>query len=712
MNSRIVAVSIDKVQTFLYEVIHAATQEKQGNSETLRTIIGASKAISERFFEDLGITRKQGVFSDQIDMVLLRCSGNCIFATALSENDVMEKLGKLFHQYYKNFNGQLLLKYVSFEQSLVSDDDKLKAIYQGKKLLKQKDCLGMMVAQHKELLFQFCDIHDSDYREEKTSNYKMFAPNINSLFLTSAEDNDNSFRIAVIKGDLDGMGNLLHLIKDYSVYQKISDVLYECIHIDYLAGVAAKVCERDPEFKLYPLYMAGDDILFAVPISKLISGIEVCQTILKNINTELCNPIGRPKMNPTGALSMSIGIDFTFNREPIRYYYERVERQLECAKRAETPDKLKKKAVVKIAINDSVFYAYDAYDKTLSKFPYWPHFLNDLKKAAAAEKAEFKIHHFLYGLLNKITDPNIQKNPLKYSNVVLYHLIPSYLNSPDINLTSGELLMIEMLIRQVTVGKTSHSFLLFGEKQQKDLESYVRLLLLFTDSRFQMISKPKTGKQDKFDKKKCLEIRSKVFNRSLRYLYKENLNAMFLKRGYPENTVESLCEIFVQESVYDSESVQNVDIYQTIKLSSCLLHRMKHLGVDVDMNANMMKSVNDKGKEEYELQLQESRRDKKPAPCLPFDEEKFKKIAVSSGLWTADYIDTLLVFYSFKECMIQFKRLYCSQNAKKPDNNKKSEKSEHLKTSKNDQKSNGSKTDRSGNTGTNKSKNKYTKGKK
>ena len=47
----IVALSIDKVQTFLTEVIHAQTQEKQAEETTLKNIMNASMEISIGFYQ-------------------------------------------------------------------------------------------------------------------------------------------------------------------------------------------------------------------------------------------------------------------------------------------------------------------------------------------------------------------------------------------------------------------------------------------------------------------------------------------------------------------------------------------------------------------------------------------------------------------------------------------------------------------------------------
>ena len=148
-------------------------------------------------------------------------------------------------------------------------------------------------------------------------------------------------------------------------------------------------------------------------------------------------------------ISMSIGIEFTFNREPIRYYHERVQRQLNCAKIAECDGLISIQPHIRICLNQYVFFDYIDKD---AKPQSWSHFIHDLKILKNAELDGFKVHHFMYGLLNKITDPAVRNNKLKYSNAVFYHLIPSYFESKT-KLGESELLLIDLLLKQVVEKK-------------------------------------------------------------------------------------------------------------------------------------------------------------------------------------------------------------------------------------------------------------------
>ena len=74
MNEQIVAVSVDKIQTFLTEVIHSHVQEKQTEEATLSKIKHASYQISRDFYKSI-----QDIFLKSAQEVLLQCSGVFVF---------------------------------------------------------------------------------------------------------------------------------------------------------------------------------------------------------------------------------------------------------------------------------------------------------------------------------------------------------------------------------------------------------------------------------------------------------------------------------------------------------------------------------------------------------------------------------------------------------------------------------------------------------
>ncbi|MCP1137380.1 hypothetical protein NKT34_29425 [Paenibacillus polysaccharolyticus] len=691
MDKYVVAVAMDKVQSFLYDVLQAQIQQKQTNSGTLKQIMGSSRFISEKFYEDIGLVGEHGKFKGEIDEELLKCSGMCVFITSLSEQEIVSRLKALFEMYYIKMSGKLFVKYVYFKQTDVSTNKQyqLEAIHESKHRLRRKECIHSIVEQNQELIFRFqCSPKENpfDFPTSDEAKPSIFTNTINALYSKQEGDNDNRFRVAIIKADLDGMGARFKQIKSYKVYKQVSEWLSEYISIDYLSYRAKRYKERDPAFRLFPLYVAGDDIFFAVPTSKLLDGVNLAIDILKRINAKLqeinesfgAGEASEVQLHP---LSMSVGIEFAFNREPIRYYYERVQKQLDHAKKEQGVKSfagLSPSSCVKISINEHVLHRYEldqavageaqqisdkAHAKRLAEFKeknadkqQWSHFVSQVKRLQTAMGNGFAAHHFFYGLLQKITDPNICKSQIKYSNAVLYHVIPQYLNSKA--LRESELLVIEPVLKQLMVkttdrGKPSkEARLSFDMEQQKRLEKYVRLLLLFSDPRFK-IMQPKDSdrtdqkKQPDFDIKR---VRSTVFNKTLRYLYENNLG------GWTKRNL--FRDVFVQESSYslfeNSKRPTQVQVYRTLPLSSSMMHRFKKIG-DLDQIAKMIEGTHVKSREEIKQLEVDLKQEHKAPPGLYFNKETFLRLARSSQMWNPDYVDSLIIFYQLREQLIQFR---------------------------------------------------------
>lgn len=692
MNQNIVAITIDKLQTFLYYVLHAHVQEKQTNNDTLKDIINSSNLISTQFYQDIGIEGDQGEFNGQITGELLKCSGMCVFTTSLDKDQIMQRLDTLFEKYYKAFAGQLLLRFVCFEQK---GRDNLQAIKESKNRLKQKNCLNEIISRNRDLLFNISPSSDPCKSSVVPSNeHAAFSRTINALYSEEDQENANHFRIAVIKADLDGMGALFEGIDRFEVYQSVSRLLSDLISLDSLHKHARNLQKNNNRFKLYPLYIAGDDIFFAVSAAQLIEGVQVCKDILRNLNAAI-----RKLNNAFQPLSMSLGIDFTFNREPIRYYYERVQRQVDdfakVAQSVQNNDLSVPVSCVKIAINDYVFYDIDkpkkennaakddkgpknSKHKQNSKDnnenadkPNWHHFISHVKRLKYAMQQGFTAHHFFYGLLNKITDPEIRGSKIKYSNAVLYHLLPQYVDSPIPALRESELLILESLLKQLMVPKVKgkpEQELCF-DPENKRLETYVRLLLLFSDQRFNITGREATPSDDTFDAKR---IRGTLFNKTQRYLYDKSL-CDSLKEVARFDDIRDFRKLFVEKGFYEkpgggSNSKRiRVQVFRTLRISSSMFHRLKRIDTSlIEQAADMVQAVNDQSKEQIRKIEEDNKNQQKAPPGLFFDNEVFSRIAKRSGLWSKDYIDTLLIFYQLKEQSIRYKNFYSKKKQQQP----------------------------------------------
>jgi hypothetical protein len=710
MGSNIVAISIDKVQNFLFSVIQGETAEQQGNKGTLSGVIQSSEFVSKTFFKELGIKEEkmeetvEGVFGGCKQEIILKCSGMCMFSIDLCKEEIIKRLDELFKEYYKRFRGQLLLKYTCFQKDISDPEEKLEAIFLGKKYLKKKDCMNEIISRNHKVLFQLQkSTPENDSFGGDAEKYPQFTDSLDKLYLDkNTETAPHNFRIAVIKADLDGMGDLFNGIQDYEIYNQVSNILYKYISLDSLYEETMEMKEKNKDFMLYPLYIAGDDIFFAVPVSQIIWGVNICKNILDKIN----NKLSKNSQNGSKiSLSMSIGIEFTYNREPIRYYFERVQEQMECAKRAKEPEK----GVVqlKIAVDNYVFYKFveDKIDKNSNKeknkdknknrnkksnedknVPQWKHFLNTVKnlKTMRYELKEmngdsYELHHFFYSFLERITDSDIQKNEIKYSNIFLYHVLPKYLGSSNQTLREAELFVLDAIVRQALVRKDTpegERELSFCKPEKRKIETYIRLLLLFSDNRFEI---EKNNNEKTSNKRKISEVKGPLFNQTMRYLYNksllvnpEKLRDIFVKEANfilinEKDENNEVSYKFIHEDDYQGDEEykkeHQVKAYQTLPLSSSMLFKMKkiqakclEMSSDIERSSEMITTVNPPIK--MDKQASENSDVNHSPYLLNFDREQFEETA--PGLWTNDYIDSLLIFYKLKDLAIKYKAHYTS----------------------------------------------------
>lgn len=658
MKDHVVAISIDKIQTALFEVVKSGTQEKQTNSGTLRSIMAASRKISRDFYRDVGIEGDTGEFAGTVKEILLQCSGVCIFTTTCAEDEISKRLKRLFAKFYRESGGKLILKYVLFTEDVSMGNGKLKAIQSAKELLKSKVCMNQVVKENQEILFQFLKYHEEDISAQNEEG-GAFVPTINDLRSAEQKSNENeqdrgSFRIVVIKADLDGMGSAFQKIQDFEVYQEVSSILNQYISMEYLEEKVRGFQINNSEFKVYPLYVAGDDIFFAVGMENLIEGINLCKWIVKELNSAIEDAVGTASFNK---LTLSIGLDFAFNREPIRYYFARVEDQLKKAKKAKALNKGERdRLVARICINDVVYYDVKREEKkeeenteAESDVPKWEHVIHGLKVAKRAEKEGIEVTAFLYELLRKLKVREEDPTGIIHSNLVLYHLLPQYLDDPCKGKRKAELLLLENILSFMSYGKKTKE-LNFDETSCTKLVKYISLLILLCDTRFNIREDEQFRLQYDEDK-----IRKVVFNRTLRYLYENSLYNLWLNQGVKENLVDEMRDVFVKSTTYRNPDPKKrfVQVYQTLQITNSMFMRFKRFDMDIDAAAVMITALNPKTKGQY-LKEEKERKCTQPPGNLYFREKDFKSTAAKSGLWRKEYVDALMIFYRFNRAKIHY----------------------------------------------------------
>ncbi len=641
MTKHIVALSIDKVQTLLFQIIRSHEQEKQVETATLRDITHSSYEISRGFFNDI-----QEAFPEPGNEKLLACSGVYIFECTLEQDEIKRRLKALFKKYYTASQGQKILKYTFFD---ADGCDKITAIQKAKYQLKQAKCLNEIIQTNEDFLFDFQPAPAPDNQPNLTldrKQYKTFVQGMNKLYSYGEQNEenpykDNHFRVAIIKADLDGMGSMFQQINNYATYSQISDLLNDNISLSGLDKAAKNFAPEKKAKWIFPFYAAGDDIFFAVSIANFMKGIDVCRHMLQSINNQL-KEFGATK------LKMSIGVDFTFNREPIRYYIDRVESQLECAKKAECPVELMKYLQSKIAINNLAFFDVDydqikIYKKSLANHkkksinqalkcaPIWGFFLSDLKilnraKSADAKK-ELGSHSFFYSLLERLTDEKICNNDVLYMNNLLYHLLPQYLESANKQLRKSELLLKTAIISQLYQKTSLGDAIILCDDTKHRLETYLRLMLLLTDTRFSIVESQQ--KPSSFNANEKKNVKKYLFTKPADYLY-----SSLLKRG----------KLFLNTLIKKGFN-GNIPYFRRVKIEKSMFFRLRDIKkFPIEKAAIMIEACN--------IPLEEAVRPKSPYR-LDFNKNAFCRRAF--GKWTPDFVDSLMLLFAYIEATIQFK---------------------------------------------------------
>lgn len=675
MVEQIVALSVDKIQTFLTEVIHSHVQEKQTEDATLKGIRNSSYQISNGFFKSI-----QDTFPESDKDVLLECSGVYIFRCTLSEEELEKRLNALFSDYYRESQGQKLIRWVHFSSEGLSN---IAAINEAKKRLKQTKNWNEIVRKNQDLLFSFCQVPKEDnqsyfYRNQET--FPAFAEDINSLYGRKdgeKEDDVNEgkkrFRIAVLKADLDKMGAMFKGIKDYQDYRNISQILNEMISLTGLHQAAAECAPKGKNGWLFPLYIAGDDIFFAVALEDLIDGINVCRQIMQTVNDKI-NSTG----NPT-KLAMSIGVEITFNREPIRYYMEMVEIQLKNAKSQTVPKALEPFFIMKLSVGNLTFFNIDygmiketrealkcseggkrgcrcencsmklEIKRQLQNVPIWNFFLNDvnvlnyIRSSKSGCSEQLGKPNFFYTLLEDITEEAIRNNPVKYINHILYHLMPAHLEDAEQRVSKLEQILNSNIIKQL-YQKDSHGLkLVVNRNTMQRFETYLRLMIFFCDARFRISNQDEWETYEKKYQQDKKEISSYLFKQPAKHLYE---NCLIGKN-------KQLTDVFVK---IDKIPKSHKEGYRRLMIEKSMFFRLRDVdSMPIEKAAEIIELRNPSTQEELQkINLWNEKRIKegKHPNRLYFDKKSFIKIAKKDNVWSPDFIDSLMLFYQYHEMVM------------------------------------------------------------
>lgn len=686
MNKYVVAITLDKVQSFVYKTFKSNTNSNQLDENTLQKVVQASEGIS------VGFTNKiKNVFGfEAIQDELLFISGKVIFTVTISEEEANERLQELFADYYYQTEGQLRLNYTVFE----FNGSKIDIVKEANKRLRSVACMNKVIEDNRRVLFTFpnCEMFketekgSADFKKEK---YPLFINGIDDLKPKQkskhASENDEFFRMAVIKADLDGMGNLFSNIDIYERYSIVSEVLEGCVCIDYFHNLLEeqkkrkklmeeqksrklkdgekKIKEHSFIEKVLPLYVAGDDIFLVVQVQSVFVAVDLLKVWLDRINTNLKKKLEYKGLGFQEELTLSVGIEIVAHSLPLRYMYEQVEIQLAHAK-----ESIHKDHKLNISIYNQNFHVFQR-SKGSNSMDGWNGFKKEIalieklkakENDSQAERLKNEINgmistRFFYQLLEKVTNGDVKNNALHYANIVFNHLMPESNEKEDVSKLKS------VLLNQFSEGFKGkwkqRNLVLNDSSKQERFEKKLRLFILFSDSRYEI----DTAQFGEITDKK---IKSSLVLKSQRYLY-EQITTNPVGKLFVERKEYSGKEKEFNKKKRRYEWVEKTFVYYPrVPIKTSMFYKLKSLlkleqEQMISKISKMVKHASgmyDKGEYEPKIHLDHERKYNKE-----FDEVKFKNLASSSD-WNENLIDSLMIFYKYIDILNQWSKKEVKNN--------------------------------------------------
>lgn len=374
-------------------------------------------------------------------------------------------------------------------------------------------------------------------------------------------------------------------------------------------------------------------------------------------------------------------MEITFNREPIRYYMERVESQLKKAKETDPASFgkfLKRKFIkTKISICGLTYLDIDCAELKkhkenlsykLQAIPIWNFFRRDVKLLNYI-RAEGNGYNeilgtpgFFYTLLERLSVKSVRESDMRYINSVLYHLLPRFTKALDKEKRNLELLLNAGILSQLFKKREGGVEIVLDSNTRHRLETYLRLMLLFSDSRFGITDDADSAAESELYTYKDEELdnaREYLFSKSTDYLYKEIL----IKKD------KCLTKVFANEECYqgkvagrDKTGRGKRSYLQKLKIEKSMFVKLRELAKVSNDEArrkaiNMIELRNKDTKQEIQ-KLNDDRKSIGKDPInLFFDKDKFWALTQKSDAWNEDFVDSLMLLYKYKELTIPKKEL-------------------------------------------------------
>ena len=425
----VIVISIEKVQRYIFQVI----DNNQADEKTLRNIISASNDVASNILKEIeskfNINEGQSGDGNKI----LWISGKVVFRSEETIEVIKTKLKELYQKIYADYQGNIFLNYTFFP---IETNDYIKILREAERLLKESATKSQVIKDNNELLFSFKELeikkqyHLFDNRRDEEN---VFLTNMDDLVVMDEnhETDSSDGKIAIVKADINNLGRIMKKICNYDEYLQVSNLLLEAVSMDNFRimvknsntlkkgdNVENNELQQDEEMfekAILPFYVAGDDIFYAVRINALFDSITVLHNMINEINQKLDEI--QNKANKI-ELSISVGVVFVNNHQPIRYYRQMVEEELSVVKK----DMKKNKSfnsVVGVSIAKNLFYIYKegfGYGESDGFF----RFCNEVRELRKMMDEEIFTRTSLHNLLINLETERDQEKQMLYA---LYFLV-------------------------------------------------------------------------------------------------------------------------------------------------------------------------------------------------------------------------------------------------------------------------------------------------
>lgn len=686
-----VIIGIEKIQRYIYQRIDDRRVQMQHDSGTLSQIVLASNSVSEDILQKI-----ETKFDIREEDKLVWVSGKVIFRTKLFEEDIRKMLHLLFEEVYIDYGGKPELKY-AYHKEYGREMDLIR--WANSKLGEAKT-KNTIIQAHSSLLFGFQEVSPKHRKDQgnQDKNDGCFAKNMDELISANKRSKGDSTdgKIAVVKADLNNLGSIFSNITDYEEYKGLSALLKSKISRTYLRMLIKKVsCNESEEAssetvsrdgvdkkgtgetsgimgKILPFYMEGDDIFYAVSIDALLDSINLLSTLIRELNDEIC------KLNLRGVqekLGISIGVIFTNNHQPIRYYREKVEDQLAKAKNRMKEEK-GSRAILGVSLAGSCFFEYDGMKGTGEEDGF-KRFVQEIKELQWLKHKEVftttSVYNLMEALENKGGEKGHGKRKTKSSKsqnikidenirLLLYFLMPEFQKtSKSVYDLFFKYYVLSQVVEDSKDGKKERGF--DAEKIQKVLIPKLKLILLLTDERFVSI-----GKTEKSDfryivsEKKLDRILSTMFTKPLNYISeqcdcKQKRDSDKCSYREDKKNIEAFFICKTQKTIPEELSSENkrktINVYKKANFHPSIFFRAKRL--IEEGRAELAKTLICKAS----VIMKENFDDFKPPNPVVDYEEKFtadkfeKEFDKAVDCRNTEWLDNLILFYKYDEQRIK-----------------------------------------------------------